>query len=74
MDDLVRNVAWAIAEASWRKRNRVAGGTVPEATNSTDYADNFWQNYVEEARAAAAALERASAAKPSGLSASVPLI
>ena len=74
MDDMLRNVAWAIAEASWRKRNRVAGGTVPEATNSTDYADNFWQNYMDEARAAATVIERASADKPSGLSASVPLI
>lgn len=52
MDDTIRNVAWAIAEAWWRKHHRQAGGTVPEATSSADYADNFWQGWAEEAKAA----------------------
>ena len=58
MDERTRNVAWAIAEASWRRRNRVAAGSVPEATSSTDYADNFWQGWVLEAQAAIAAMEK----------------
>jgi hypothetical protein len=31
MNANVRNVAWAIAEAWWRKQHRVAAGFVPEA-------------------------------------------
>lgn len=78
MDDMVRNVAWAIAEAWWRKRNRVAAGSVPEATTSADYADNFWQGWTEEAEsaiacAARAAVEREASASPK-LSAAVARI
>ena len=57
-DNTVRNVAWAIAEAWWRKKNRVAAGSVPEATSSADYADNFWQGWAEEAQAAVACMAR----------------
>ena len=60
MDEITRNVAWAIAEASWRKRNRVAAGSVPEATSSADYADNFWQSWVPEAQCAIAAMEKST--------------
>jgi hypothetical protein len=59
MDETVRRVAWAIAEAWWRKNNRRAAGAVPEASTSAEYADNFWQGFVEEARAAIAAFEAA---------------
>lgn len=58
MDEKIRSVAWAIAEASWRKRNRVAAGSVPEANSSTEYADNFWQGWVPEAQCAIAAMEK----------------
>lgn len=61
MDEMVRNVAWAIAEAWWRKRNRVAAGSVPEATSSADYADNFWQGWTEEAEKAIACVARTTA-------------
>lgn len=57
MDDPTRDVAWAIAEAWWRKTHRRAAGTAPEATSSEDYADNFWQGFCEEAAAAMAVLE-----------------
>lgn len=60
-DNTVRNVAWAIAEAWWRKKNRVAAGSVPEATSSTDYADNFWQGWAEEAKGAVACMARMEA-------------
>ncbi len=66
MDETVRNLAWAIAEAWWRKKNRVAAGSVPEASSSTDYADNFWQGWVEEAQAALCALERHEAERRAG--------
>ena len=56
MDETVRAVAWSIAEAWWRKRNRVAAGSVPEAATSTEYADNFWQGWAEEANAALASI------------------
>lgn len=52
MDDLVRPVAWAIAEAWWRKNHRRAAGSVPEANSSQEYADQFWQGFTEEAQAA----------------------
>jgi hypothetical protein len=58
MDETTRSVAWAIAEASWRKRNRIAAGSVPEATTSAEYADNFWQGWVPEAQCAIAAMEK----------------
>lgn len=67
MEDRVRRVAWAIAEAWWRKHHRRAAGAVPEADSSEDYADRFWQGWAEEARAAIAADEPAqpaSAAPP----------
>lgn len=63
MDETTRSVAWAIAEAWWRKRNRVAAGSVPEANSSTEYADNFWQSWVPEAKCAIEAMERMAAAK-----------
>lgn len=56
MDETVRRIAWAIAEAWWRKTQRRAGGTAPEANSSHDYADAFWQGFCEEARAAMAAM------------------
>lgn len=75
MDETVRNVAWAIAEAFWRKKNRVAAGSVPQATTSSGYADDFWQAFVEEAKAAITCLDRGvTAALPQGLSASVARI
>ena len=52
MNANVRNVAWAIAEAWWRKQHRVAAGFVPEAESATDYADRFWEGWAEEAHAA----------------------
>ena len=64
MDDAVRRVAWAIAEAWWRKTHRRAGGSAPEAATSTEYADNFWQTFADEARAAIAVVE-ALGAEPS---------
>lgn len=71
MDDIVRNVAWSIAEAWWRKRNRVAAGSVPEATSSTDYADNFWQGWTEEAEGALDAMKRTADERQAALSARV---
>ncbi|WP_375458815.1 hypothetical protein [uncultured Enterovirga sp.] len=62
MDETVRAVAWAIAEAWWRKTHRRAAGTVPEANSSQDYADQFWQGFGEEARAAIAAMGHRQAA------------
>jgi len=63
MDETTRSVAWAIAEAWWRKRNRVAAGSVPEANSSTEYADNFWQGWVPEAKCAIEAMERCAATR-----------
>jgi hypothetical protein len=63
VEEQVRRVAWAIAEAWWRKQHRQAAGVVPEADSSTDYADRFWQGWVEEATAALAAVD-AAAEKP----------
>lgn len=60
MDETIRSVAWAIAEAWWRKRNRVAAGSVPEANSSTEYADNFWQGWVPEAKCAIQAVEKSA--------------
>lgn len=54
-DEATRAVAWAIAESWWRKTHRRAAGSTPEADSSTEYADNFWQGFVDEARAAIAA-------------------
>lgn len=65
MDETVRSVAWAIAEAWWRKRNRVAAGSVPEANSSTEYAENFWQGWVPEAHCAIAAVERCAEVRAS---------
>lgn len=67
MDETVRKVAWAIAEAWWRKTHRRAAGNAPEANSSQDYADEFWQTFSEEARAAMAVMasRSASAAAPS---------
>ena len=48
---------WTIAEAWWRKTQKRAAGAVPEASSSRDYAENFWQGFVDEARAAIAALD-----------------
>lgn len=64
MDETVRRVAWAIAESWWRMRNRVAAGAVPEATSSRDYADNFWQGWTEQAKAALAAAEEGTRVRP----------
>lgn len=78
MDETVRTVAWSIAEAWWRKRNRVAAGSVPEAATSTEYADNFWQGWAEEAKAALASLAHMRAEREaqtaSGTSAYMPRI
>ena len=60
MDETTRSVAWAIAEAWWRKRNRVAAGSVPEANSSAEYADNFWQGWVPEAQCAITAVEKSA--------------
>ncbi len=57
MDEMTRAVAWAIAEAWWRKTHRRAAGSAPEATSSEDYADNFWQAFCDEATAAIAAMQ-----------------
>lgn len=59
MEDMVRQVARAIAEAWWRKSHRRAAGSVPEASSATEYADNFWQGFTDEARAAIAAIDSA---------------
>lgn len=69
MDETVRNVAWAIAEAWWRKTHRVNGGAVPEATSSKDYADEFWQSWCEEAKAATACVERSTERRPGAMGA-----
>lgn len=54
MDErLLRSVAWAIAEASWRKTHRRAA----DAGTPEEYANTFWQNYSPEAKAAVAAFE-----------------
>ena len=60
MNANVRNVAWAIAAAWWRKQHRVAAGFVPEAESATDYADHFWEGWAEEAVAALLAIEPAA--------------
>ena len=59
MNANVRSVAWAIAEAWWRKHHRVAAGFVPEAESATDYADRFWEGWADEAVAALSAIEPA---------------
>ena len=64
MDDVVRKVAWAIAEAWWRKTHRRAAGAAPEANSSADYADEFWQGFCEEARAAIAVMAQSAVATP----------
>lgn len=78
MDETVRTVAWSIAEAWWRKKNRVAAGSVPEAATSAEYADNFWQGWAEEAKAALSALAHIRAEREAqaavGTSASVSRI
>lgn len=56
MDETVRRVAFAIAEAWWRKNQRRAAGSVPEASSSAEYAANYWQGFTDEARAAIAAV------------------
>jgi hypothetical protein len=57
MNANLRNVAWAIAAAWWRKQHRVAAGFVPEAESATDYADRFWEGWAEEAVAALSAIK-----------------
>jgi hypothetical protein len=57
MNARLRNIAWAIAEAWWRKQHRVAAGFVPEAESSEAYADRFWEGWVDEAQAALSAME-----------------
>ena len=73
MDETTRSVAWAIAEAWWRKRNRVAAGSVPEANSSTEYADNFWQGWVPEAQCAIQAMERCAAERSAAAAATSPI-
>jgi hypothetical protein len=58
VNDTVRAVAWAIAEAWWRKTHRRAAGAIPEASCSEDYANEFWQGFCEEARAAVTVMAR----------------
>jgi hypothetical protein len=62
MDDHVRQVAWAIAEAWWRKTHRQAAGVLLDADNAADYADRCWQEWTSEARSALKAVE--SGAEP----------
>jgi hypothetical protein len=50
MDEKVRNTAWAIAEAWWRKLDQI--GAPMEGASSTDYADTYWETWLPEARAA----------------------
>jgi hypothetical protein len=50
MDERVRNTAWAIAEAWWRKLDQI--GAPMEGASSTDYADTYWETWLPEARAA----------------------
>ena len=63
MDETTRSIAWAIAEAWWRQRNRVAAGSVPEANSSAEYADNFWQAWVPVAESAIHAIEKCEQAR-----------
>jgi hypothetical protein len=73
MDETTRRVAWAIAEAWWRKTHRRAAGSAPEAATSTEYADNFWQGFCDEARAAIAALDAVRAEPSQGAAGSAIL-
>lgn len=50
MDERIRNTAWAIAEAWWRKLYQI--GAPMEGASSTDYADAYWETWLPEARAA----------------------
>jgi hypothetical protein len=50
MDETIRNTAWAIAEAWWRKLDQI--GAPMEGASSTEYADAYWETWVPEARAA----------------------
>jgi hypothetical protein len=50
MDERIRNTAWAIAEAWWRKLDQI--GAPMEGASSTDYADTYWETWLPEARAA----------------------
>ena len=52
MPDRVRKVAWAIAEAYWRRTHRQAAGVLMEADGPADYADRCWQEWTGEARCA----------------------
>ena len=60
MNEECRPIAWAIAEAWWRKNHRQVAGVAGEAESPADYADRFWQSWVAEARAAARATEACS--------------
>ena len=50
MDERIRNTAWAIAEAWWRKLDQI--GAPMEGASSTEYADSYWETWLPEARAA----------------------
>jgi hypothetical protein len=76
MDETLRRVAWSIAEAWWRKKNRVAAGSVPEANSSAEYADNFWQGWAEEGTAALRSVQQVEAERSAAraVSAIIPRI
>lgn len=70
-DEAIRTVAWAIAEAWWRRTYRQAAGANPEAGSPREYADQFWQGFAGEARAAlAAAAAYAACVEPAAAPAS----
>ena len=48
--ELLRKVAWAIAEAWWRRRSYNTGRTT-EIKSSIEYADQFWKEWFQEAQA-----------------------
>lgn len=56
MPDRVRQVAWTIAEAWWRRTHRQAAGVLMDADGPGDYADRCWQEWTGEARCALKAM------------------
>ena len=62
----VRKIAWAMAEAWWRKTHRQAAGVLLDGDSAADYADRCWQEWTGEARSAlkAMAAEGAGVAAP----------